>query len=63
MMTVAATLVPTSLLEQDLSPIHRNKHKLNTKSSTESKLVTMYDKLGDILWTRHFLEAQGYTIV
>jgi hypothetical protein len=22
----------------------------------------MYDKYGDILWTRHFLEVQGYTI-
>ncbi len=39
-----------------------NKQKLNTKSSTESKLVAMYDKLGDILWTRHFLEAQDYMI-
>jgi hypothetical protein len=39
-----------------------NKHKLNTKSSTESELIAMYDKSGDILWTRHFLEAQGYTI-
>jgi hypothetical protein len=39
-----------------------NKHKLNTKSTTESKLVAMYDTSGDILWTRHFLEAQGYTI-
>ncbi len=28
-----------------------NKHKLNTKSSTESKLVAMYDESGDILWT------------
>jgi hypothetical protein len=39
-----------------------NKHKLNTKSSTESELVAMYDKSADILWTQHFLEAQGYTI-
>jgi hypothetical protein len=40
-----------------------NKQKLNTKSLTESKLVGLYDKLSDILWTRNFLEAQeGYTI-
>jgi hypothetical protein len=39
-----------------------SKQKLNTKSSTESKLVTMNDKLCDILWTRCFLETQGYTI-
>ena len=36
--------------------------KLNTKSSTESKIVGLYNKTGDILWTRNFLEAQGYTI-
>jgi hypothetical protein len=37
-----------------------NKQKLNTKSSTESELVGLYDKTGDILWTCNFLEAQGY---
>jgi hypothetical protein len=39
-----------------------NKQKLNTKSSTETEIVAVYDKSGDILWTRNFLEAQGYTI-
>ena len=39
-----------------------NKQKINTKSFTETELVGVYDKTGDILWTRHFLEAQGYTI-
>ena len=39
-----------------------NKHKINTKSSTESKIVAVHDKSSDVLWTRHFLEAQGYTI-
>ena len=39
-----------------------NKQKINTKSSTESELVAVHDKSSDILWTRHFLEAQGYTI-
>ena len=39
-----------------------NKQKINTKSSTESELVAVHDKSGDVLWTRHFLEAQGYTI-
>jgi len=29
---------------------------------TESELIGLYDKSSDILWTRHFLEAQGYTI-
>ena len=38
------------------------KQKLNTKSSTETELVAVDDKLGDILWMRFFLESQGYTI-
>ena len=32
------------------------------KSSTKTEIVGVYDKSDDILWTRHFLEAQGYTI-
>jgi hypothetical protein len=39
-----------------------NKQKVNTKSSTETEPIAVHDKSGDILWTRHFLEAQGYTI-
>lgn len=39
-----------------------SKHKIPSKSSTESELFGIYDKMGDILWTRHFLEAQGYDI-
>jgi hypothetical protein len=27
-----------------------------------SELFGLYDKTSDILWTRHFLEAQGFTI-
>ena len=38
------------------------KQKLNTKSSTETELVAVHDKLGDILWMRYFLECQGYSI-
>ncbi len=37
------------------------KHKIPSKSSNESEIIGLYDKTGDILWTRHFLEAQGYT--
>lgn len=35
---------------------------MNTKSSTETELFAVYDKLGDILWIRYFIEAQGYTV-
>ena len=38
------------------------KQKINTKSSTETELIAVDDKLGDILWMRYFLESQGYTI-
>jgi len=35
------------------------KQKLNTKSSTEAELVAIDDAMAQILWTRHFLAAQG----
>jgi hypothetical protein len=38
------------------------KQKLNTDSSIETGIVRLFDKTSDILWTRNFLEAQGYTI-
>ena len=38
------------------------KHKMNVGSSTESKLVSIADVLGIILWCKYFVEAQGYTI-
>ena len=38
------------------------KQKLNTKSSTETEIVGLYDKTGVILWMCNFFEAQGYTI-
>ncbi len=38
-----------------------NKQKLNTKCSTETEIVALHDKSGDIIWMWNFLEAQGYT--
>jgi hypothetical protein len=38
------------------------KQKLNTHSSTESKLVGVDDLMPAVLWTRQFLEAQGYGV-
>ncbi len=35
---------------------------MNTRSSTESELVGVDDCMSSILWTRHFLEAQGYKV-
>jgi hypothetical protein len=39
-----------------------SKHKLNTKSSTEAELVGIDDVLPRALWTKYFMEAQGYGI-
>jgi hypothetical protein len=38
------------------------KQKLNTKSSTEAELVGASDYLPNTVWTKMFLEAQGYKI-
>jgi len=39
-----------------------SKQKIPSKSSTETEIIGLHDKVGDILWTRQFLEAQGYGI-
>jgi hypothetical protein len=39
-----------------------NKMKCNTKSSTETKIIALGDKLGDVVWMRYFIECQGYDI-
>ena len=39
-----------------------NKQKVPSKSSTESKLIGLHNKSNDVIWTCHFLRAQGYTI-
>eukprot|EP00980_Cylindrotheca_fusiformis_P025651 scaffold14334_cov100-Cylindrotheca_fusiformis.AAC.1 len=38
------------------------RQKINTRSSTEAELVGVNDAMSLILWTRNFLEAQGYTV-
>ena len=38
------------------------KQKINTRSSTEAELVAVNDAMGQILWTKYFLESQGYEI-
>jgi len=39
-----------------------NKQKGNTKSSTETDIIALHDKLSDVIWMRYFVECQGYTI-
>ena len=38
------------------------KQKLNTRSSTESELVGVDDLMPEVLWSRLFLEGQGYGV-
>jgi len=38
------------------------KMKCNTKSSTETEIISFADKLSDIIWMRYCIECQGYTI-
>ena len=39
------------------------KKKLNTKNSTEEEIIGVDNVMPQMLWTRYFLEAQGYGIV
>jgi hypothetical protein len=38
------------------------KQKINTRSSTESELVGADDAIPQMMWTRYFLEGQGYKV-
>ena len=38
------------------------KMKCNTKSSTETELISLGDKLSDIIWLRYFIECQSYDL-
>ena len=39
-----------------------NRQKLNVKISTEGELVAVDDALGQVIWTKHSIERQGYTV-
>eukprot|EP00957_Ditylum_brightwellii_P211272 15365980-Ditylum_brightwellii.AAC.1 len=38
------------------------KQQLNTKSSTKTELITVDDMMPHVLWTKYFLQAQGYSV-
>jgi hypothetical protein len=38
------------------------KQKINTRSLTEAELVSIDDIISKVLWTKRFLEAQGYDV-
>ena len=39
------------------------KHKTNTRSSTESEIVSVDDAITTVLWSLYFIQAQGYDMV
>ena len=39
-----------------------SKQKINTRSSTEAELVGIDQAFASIMWGKHFIEAQGYTV-
>ncbi len=49
-------------LEQGMVLSYLWKQKINTKSSTEVKLVGVDNLLGYILWVRYFMQGQGYNM-
>ncbi len=49
-------------LEKGAAISSLNKMKCNTQSSTETELISLHDKLPDIVWARYFMECQGYDI-
>ncbi|MCU0341022.1 MAG: Ty1/Copia family ribonuclease HI, partial [Spirosomaceae bacterium] len=38
------------------------KQKVNTRSSTEAELIGLDDYIAQVVWTKNFLEAQGYGV-
>ena len=38
------------------------KQKINTSSSTEAEIVAVDDLMDKIIWTKLFVEAQGYEV-
>ena len=42
--------------------ITSQKQKLNTQSSMEAELVAVNNVVVQILWTRYFLERQGFKV-
>ena len=39
-----------------------NKHRINSKISTEAELIEAGDAMTQMLWNLYFIEAQGFTI-
>jgi len=63
--TIAKDILVQSLpLDEELPPVPPQNIKFRQKAlaKARSSVFGLYDKIGDVLWTRQFLEAQGYKI-
>ncbi|KAG7373061.1 reverse transcriptase RNA-dependent DNA polymerase [Nitzschia inconspicua] len=59
----AVAFLTTRVVAPDCDGIKKfGRCKINTRNSTEAELLRVNDAMSIILWTRHFLEAQGYTM-
>jgi hypothetical protein len=38
------------------------KQKVNAQSSTEAEMIAVDNSISEILWTKHFIEAQGHKV-
>jgi hypothetical protein len=38
------------------------KQKVNSRSSTQAELIAVDDRIGKVLWTKRFIEAQGFEV-
>ena len=41
---------------------YSGKHKLKTKISTESELISADDMLVKVIWSLYLIQAQGYSV-
>ena len=39
-----------------------NKQKVNSRSSTEAELIAVDDKVSKVMWTKRFIEHQGFNV-
>jgi hypothetical protein len=53
-----ATMTLGKVCQQTLS----TKHKTKSRSSTEAELISIHDIIAKVIWTKNFLEAQGYGV-
>ena len=49
-------------LVKEAAVSYSGKHKLNTKSSTESELVSAANMLVKMIWSLYFIQTQGYPV-